>query len=88
MPLVAGSHMINYHLRASPASCSRGSCARTRYSQEKRWADFPNVTFNFDCTDRPIGFYADVEHDCMVSAAQCRVVPALLTAACADIPHV
>jgi len=33
---------------------------------EKRWADFPNVTFNFDCTDRPIGFYADVEHDCMI----------------------
>merc|ERR1711874_547628 len=35
--------------------------------QEKRWADFPNVTFNFDCTDRPIGFYADLEFDCMVS---------------------
>ena len=34
--------------------------------QEKRWADFPNVTFNFDCTDRSIGFYADVEQDCMV----------------------
>jgi len=33
---------------------------------EKRWADFPNVTFTFDCTDRPIGFYADVEHDCMI----------------------
>jgi len=37
-----------------------------QYFQEKRWADFPNVTFNFDCTDRPIGFYADVEHDCMI----------------------
>jgi len=34
--------------------------------QEKRWADFPNVSFTFDCTDRPIGFYADVEHDCMI----------------------
>jgi len=33
---------------------------------EKRWADFPNVTFTFDCTDRPIGFYADVEFDCMI----------------------
>lgn len=32
----------------------------------KRWADFPNVTFNFDCTDRPIGFYADLEFDCMI----------------------
>ena len=26
----------------------------------------PNVTFTFDCTDRPIGFYADLEFDCMV----------------------
>ena len=40
--------------------------------QEKRWADFPNVSFTFDCTDRPIGFYADVEHDCMVSRKLCR----------------
>lgn len=34
--------------------------------QERRWADMPNVTFTFDCTDRPIGFYADLEFDCMV----------------------
>jgi len=34
--------------------------------QEKRWAEFPNVTFNFDCTDRAIGFYADLEFDCMI----------------------
>jgi len=33
---------------------------------EKRWADFPNVTFTFNCTDRPIGFYADLEQDCMI----------------------
>lgn len=33
---------------------------------ERRWADMPNVTFNFDCTDRPIGFYADLEFDCMI----------------------
>lgn len=33
---------------------------------EKRWAEFPNVTFNFDCTDRAIGFYADLEFDCMI----------------------
>jgi len=26
----------------------------------------PNVTFTFDCTDRPIGFYADLEFDCMI----------------------
>jgi hypothetical protein len=35
--------------------------------QERRWADFPNVTFTFDCTGRSIGFYADVEFDCMVN---------------------
>ena len=35
--------------------------------QERRWADMPNVTFTFDCTDRSIGFYADLEFDCMVS---------------------
>jgi len=34
---------------------------------EKRWVDFPtNVTFTFDCTDRPIGFYADLDFDCMI----------------------
>ena len=36
------------------------------FFQERRWADMPNVTFTFDCTDRPIGFYADLEFDCMV----------------------
>ena len=30
----------------------------------------PNVTFTFDCTDRPIGFYADLEFDCMVSGLE------------------
>jgi len=33
---------------------------------ERRWAEFPNVSFTFDCTDRAIGFYADLEHDCMI----------------------
>jgi len=32
----------------------------------KRWEEFPNVTFNFDCTDRPIGFYADEEFKCQI----------------------
>ena len=26
----------------------------------------PNVTFTFDCTNRSIGFYADLDFDCMV----------------------
>ena len=34
----------------------------------------PNVTFTFDCTDRPIGFYADLEFDCMVSSWLCWII--------------
>ena len=33
----------------------------------------PNVTFTFDCTDRPIGFYADLEFDCMVRSSLCWI---------------
>ena len=29
------------------------------FEQVKRWEEFPNVTFTFDCTGRSIGFYAD-----------------------------
>jgi hypothetical protein len=36
------------------------------YSQAKRWEDFPNLTFTFDCTDRAVGFYADTEHHCQI----------------------
>ncbi len=35
-------------------------------SQAKRWEEFPNVTLTFDCTDRPLGFYADQEFECML----------------------
>ena len=35
-------------------------------NKERRWADLPNVTFTFDCTGRSIGFYADLDFDCMV----------------------
>lgn len=28
--------------------------------------DLENITFTFDCTKRPIGFYADVEYNCQV----------------------
>lgn len=34
--------------------------------QVKRWEEFPNATFTFDCTDRSIGFYADLEFDCQI----------------------
>ncbi|KAK4304393.1 hypothetical protein Pmani_023662 [Petrolisthes manimaculis] len=34
--------------------------------RSKRWEEFPNVTFTFDCTDRPIGFYADQEFNCQI----------------------
>ncbi|XP_044739496.1 U-scoloptoxin(01)-Er1a [Chrysoperla carnea] len=32
----------------------------------KRWEDFPNLTFTFDCSDRSVGFYADTEHHCQI----------------------
>ncbi|XP_071536898.1 U-scoloptoxin(01)-Er1a-like [Panulirus ornatus] len=34
--------------------------------RSKRWEEFPNVTFTFDCTDRPVGFYADQEFNCQL----------------------
>jgi len=34
--------------------------------REKRWEEFPNVTFTFDCTNRPVGFYADQEFNCQL----------------------
>ncbi|CAH1364402.1 hypothetical protein MTP99_000782 [Tenebrio molitor] len=32
----------------------------------KRWVDIDNATFTFDCSNRAIGFYADVEYDCQI----------------------
>uniref|UniRef100_T1JAS0 Chitin-binding type-2 domain-containing protein n=1 Tax=Strigamia maritima TaxID=126957 RepID=T1JAS0_STRMM len=32
----------------------------------KRWEELPNVTFHFDCTSRAVGFYADLEFECMI----------------------
>ncbi|XP_071440061.1 U-scoloptoxin(01)-Er1a [Hetaerina americana] len=32
----------------------------------KRWEEFPNVTFTFNCDDKAVGFYADVEHGCQI----------------------
>ncbi|XP_064085645.1 uncharacterized protein LOC135200863 isoform X5 [Macrobrachium nipponense] len=34
--------------------------------RSKRWEEFPNVTFTFDCTNRPVGFYADQEFNCQL----------------------
>lgn len=39
-------------------------CSLPTLSRQKRWEEFPNVTFTFDCTDRPMGLYADMEFDC------------------------
>jgi hypothetical protein len=36
------------------------------YFQAKRWEEFPNLTFTFDCSDRAVGFYADTEHHCQI----------------------
>ncbi|KAB1688384.1 hypothetical protein FNE60_30125 [Klebsiella pneumoniae] len=32
----------------------------------KRWEEFPNVTLTFDCSELPMGFYADEEFGCML----------------------
>lgn len=29
-------------------------------------SDLENITFNFDCHHRPVGFYADIEYNCQV----------------------
>ena len=34
--------------------------------QIKRWADIEDTEFHFDCKDRAIGYYADVEFNCQV----------------------
>lgn len=34
--------------------------------QAKRWEEFANLTFTFDCSDRAVGFYADQEHHCQI----------------------
>ncbi|XP_018010510.1 U-scoloptoxin(01)-Er1a isoform X2 [Hyalella azteca] len=41
-------------------------CSLPTLSRVKRWEEFPNVTFTFDCTDRPVGFYADQEFNCQL----------------------
>ncbi|GLV39687.1 cracked [Carabus blaptoides fortunei] len=40
--------------------------SNTPHHRTKRWDDFPNLTFTFDCTDRAVGFYADTEHHCQI----------------------
>ncbi|UYV72123.1 hypothetical protein LAZ67_9001878 [Cordylochernes scorpioides] len=32
----------------------------------KRWEEFPNVELSFDCEDRYVGFYADIQFDCRI----------------------
>ncbi|XP_022188530.1 U-scoloptoxin(01)-Er1a [Nilaparvata lugens] len=38
----------------------------TVHHRVKRWEDFPNLTFTFDCSDKAVGFYADTEHHCQI----------------------
>jgi hypothetical protein len=38
----------------------------SHHQRARRWAEFPNVSFTFDCTDKAIGFYADLEFDCQI----------------------
>lgn len=46
---------------AATVVCSLPSLHRT-----KRWEEFPNVTFTFDCSDKAVGFYADQEFNCQI----------------------
>uniref|UniRef100_A0A0K8W8L5 Chitin-binding type-2 domain-containing protein n=1 Tax=Bactrocera latifrons TaxID=174628 RepID=A0A0K8W8L5_BACLA len=32
----------------------------------KEWTNLDNITFSFDCTHRPVGFYADMEYNCQI----------------------
>ncbi|XP_055383542.1 U-scoloptoxin(01)-Er1a isoform X2 [Condylostylus longicornis] len=32
----------------------------------KEWTNLDNITFSFDCTHRPVGFYADIEYNCQI----------------------
>lgn len=41
-------------------------CSLPSLHRVKRWEEFPNVTFTFDCTNRPVGFYADQEFNCQL----------------------
>lgn len=33
----------------------------------KEWTSLDNITFEFDCTKRSVGFYADMDYNCQVS---------------------
>uniref|UniRef100_T1GE91 Chitin-binding type-2 domain-containing protein n=1 Tax=Megaselia scalaris TaxID=36166 RepID=T1GE91_MEGSC len=32
----------------------------------KEWTSLDNITFEFDCTKRPVGFYADMDYNCQI----------------------
>lgn len=37
------------------------------HSRSKRYIDNLDTTkFNFDCRDRPVGFYADIDYNCQI----------------------
>lgn len=33
----------------------------------KEWTSLDNITFEFDCTKRSVGFYADMDYNCQVN---------------------
>ncbi|XP_018324402.1 uncharacterized protein LOC108736459 [Agrilus planipennis] len=37
-----------------------------QYQRVKRGNSYENMTFTFDCTNKPVGFYADQEYNCNV----------------------
>ncbi|XP_046682965.1 uncharacterized protein LOC124369191 [Homalodisca vitripennis] len=45
---------------------SKPTLKPTVLHRAKRWEEFANLTFTFDCSDRAVGFYADQEHHCQI----------------------
>uniref|UniRef100_R4FP10 Putative chitin binding peritrophin-a domain protein n=1 Tax=Rhodnius prolixus TaxID=13249 RepID=R4FP10_RHOPR len=41
-------------------------CSKPMHHRAKRWEDFSNLTFTFNCNDRAVGFYADTDHHCQI----------------------
>ena len=81
MTTVVLDNALRTHLRTPDplkTDLEKPSAVSTFNSQVKRWEEFPNATFTFDCSGRSIGFYADLEFDCMIfhlCDAQGRRVP-------------
>ncbi|CAG0892381.1 unnamed protein product [Cyprideis torosa] len=60
-----GKYWPNVMYLVPPITVALVNCGPTLH-RSKRWEEFPNVTFTFDCTGRSLGFYADQEFNCQI----------------------